>query len=210
MGGDDGDDDFDGGEKNEAARKKNIVSDEKKSGFGQKRKFSAALTGLKFMRRARESTLSSSKNAGSFEETKDATVMESPSTSGRRRPLQHATEEATKNATTMNEERWTYETSEQCAAARKRRAVREHLAAKKKKRMHPHWVFGRQSFGGFNAAIEQLAREQEEKRLKAKGAVRAARQNAAASSKGKRDVVSSKTKNKKETKKRTTTTTPKR
>ena len=179
---------------------------------GQKRKFSAALTGLKFMRRARESTLSSSKNAGSFEETKDATVMESPSTSGRRRPLQHATEEATnKNATmTMNEERWTYETSEQCAAARKRRAMREHLAAKKKKRMHPHWVFGRRSFGGFNAAIEQLAREQEEKRLKAKGAVRAARQNAAASSKGKRDVVSSKTKNKKETKKRTTTTTPKR
>ena len=110
---------------------------------GQKRKFSAALTGLKFMRRARESTLSSSKNAGSFEETKDATVMESPSTSGRRRPLQHATEDATNTnattttTTTTNEEHWTYETSEQCAAARKRRAMREHLAAKKKKRMHP-------------------------------------------------------------------------
>ena len=196
MGDDDDDDDDD--------KKK------KSSGCGgQKRKFSAALTGLKFMRRARESTLSSSKNAGSFEETKDATVMESPSTSGRRRPLQHATEDATNTnatttTTTTNEERWTYETSEQCAAARKRRAMREHLAAKKKKRMHPHWVFGRRSFGGFNAAIEQLAREQEEKRLKAKGAVRAARQNAAASSKGKRDVVSSKTKNKKETKKRTT------
>ena len=62
--------------------KKNMGDDDdddkkkKSSGCGgQKRKFSAALTGLKFMRRARESTLSSSKNAGSFEETKDAKKM---------------------------------------------------------------------------------------------------------------------------------------
>ena len=45
----------------------------------------------------------------------------------------------------------------------------------KKKTSNTQWVFGRRSFGGFNKAIEAMAREQQERTMKAKLAIRDAR-----------------------------------
>ena len=110
-------------------------------------KFSSKLKGLKFMQRAQEKKTSDDEKA--------------------------ATTTSTKN----DDEHWTYENPEEYERARKQKALQEQLASvrEKKKTSNTQWVFGRRSFGGFNKAIEAMAREQQERTRKAKLAIRDAR-----------------------------------
>ena len=144
---------------------------------GSNSKFSSKLKGLKFMQRAQE------KKTGNAE--KETTTTTTTTTA--------------RSTTTTNDEHWTYENPEQYERARKQKALKEQLASlrEKKTMSSPQWVFGRRSFGGFNKAIEAMAREQEERQMKAKLAIRDARNS---------KVDKKKNKNKMSSKKSTTTT----
>ena len=145
---------------------------------GSNSKFSSKLKGLKFMQRAQE------KKTGNAEKETTTTT----------------TTTARTTTTTTNDEHWTYENPEQYERARKQKALKEQLASlrEKKTMSNPQWVFGRRSFGGFNKAIEAMAREQEERQMKAKLAIRDARNS---------KVDKKKNKNKMSSKKSTTPTT---
>ena len=145
---------------------------------GSNSKFSSKLKGLKFMQRAQE------KKTGNDEKKTTTTT----------------TTTTARTTTTTNDEHWTYENPEQYERARKQKALKEQLASlrEKKTMSNPQWVFGRRSFGGFNKAIEAMAREQEERQMKAKLAIRDARNS---------KVDKKKNKNKMSSKKSTTTTT---
>jgi hypothetical protein len=145
---------------------------------GSNSKFSSKLKGLKFMQRAQEK-----KTGNDEKETKTTTTTTTARTT-----------------TTTNDEHWTYENPEQYERARKQKALKEQLASlrEKKTMSSPQWVFGRRSFGGFNKAIEAMAREQEERQMKAKLAIRDARNS---------KVDKKKKKNKMSSKKSTTTAT---
>jgi len=147
---------------------------------GSNSKFSSKLKGLKFMQRAQE------KKTGNAEKETTTTTTTTTTTA--------------RTTTTTNDEHWTYENPEQYERARKQKALKEQLASlrEKKTMSNPQWVFGRRSFGGFNKAIEAMAREQEERQMKAKLAIRDARNS---------KVDKKKNKNKMSSKKSTTTTT---
>ena len=117
-------------------------------------KFSSKLKGLKFMQRAQEKKTSDDEKATTT--TTKATTLSN-----------------NKN----DDEHWTYENPEEYERARKQKALQEQLASvrEKKKTSNTQWVFGRRSFGGFNKAIEAMAREQQERTRKAKLAIRDAR-----------------------------------
>jgi len=140
---------------------------------GSNSKFSSKLKGLKFMQRAQEK-----KTGNSEKETTTTTT----------------TTARTTTTTTTNDEHWTYENPEQYERARKQKALKEQLASlrEKKTMSSPQWVFGRRSFGGFNKAIEAMAREQEERQMKAKLAIRDARNSKVDKKKNKNKKMSSK------------------
>ena len=134
---------------------------------GSNSKFSSKLKGLKFMQRAQE------KKTGNAEKETTTTA---------------------RTTTTTNDEHWTYENPEQYERARKQKALKEQLASlrEKKTMSSPQWVFGRRSFGGFNKAIEAMAREQEERQMKAKLAIRDARNSKVDKKKNKNKMSSKK------------------
>lgn len=138
---------------------------------GSNSKFSSKLKGLKFMQRAQE------KKTGNAEKETTTTTTTARTTT-----------------TTTNDEHWTYENPEQYERARKQKALKEQLASlrEKKTMSSPQWVFGRRSFGGFNKAIEAMAREQEERQMKAKLAIRDARNSKVDKKKNKNKKMSSK------------------
>jgi len=140
---------------------------------GSNSKFSSKLKGLKFMQRAQE------KKTGNAE--KETTTTTTTTTTTAR----------TTTTTTTNDEHWTYENPEQYERARKQKALKEQLR-EKKTMSSPQWVFGRRSFGGFNKAIEAMAREQEERQMKAKLAIRDARNSKVDKKKNKNKKMSSK------------------
>jgi len=129
-------------------------------------KFSSKLKGLKFMQRAQEKKTSDDEKATT---TTSLTTARTTTTT---------TTKATTTSTNKNDdEHWTYENPEEYERARKQKALQEQLASvrEKKKTSNTQWVFGRRSFGGFNKAIEAMAREQQERTMKAKLAIRDAR-----------------------------------
>lgn len=130
-------------------------------------KFSSKLKDLKFMQRAQEKKTS--------DDEKATTTTTSLTTA---RTTTTTTTKATTTSTNKNDdEHWTYENPEEYERARKQKALQEQLASvrEKKKTSNTQWVFGRRSFGGFNKAIEAMAREQQERTMKAKLAIRDAR-----------------------------------
>ena len=129
-------------------------------------KFSSKLKGLKFMQRAQEKKTSDDEKATT---TTSLTTARTTTTT---------TTKATTTSTNKNDdEHWTYENPDEYERARKQKALQEQLASvrEKKKTSNTQWVFGRRSFGGFNKAIEAMAREQQERTMKAKLAIRDAR-----------------------------------
>jgi len=122
-------------------------------------KFSTKLKGLKFMQRA--------------EEKKIATATSLTTTT-----MIALTRDAMDKV--KNDEHWTYEKQES-EHIRKRKAIEEQLETTTNKRgkieLNPNFVMGRRSFGGMNLELEEKAREQVEKQLKAKQAIRDARAN---------------------------------
>lgn len=130
-------------------------------------KFSSKLKGLKFMQRAQEKKTSDDEKATT---TTSLTTARTTTTT--------TTTKATTLSNNKNDdEHWTYENPEEYERARKQKALQEQLASvrEKKKTSNTQWVFGRRSFGGFNKAIEAMAREQQERTRKAKLAIRDAR-----------------------------------
>ena len=128
-------------------------------------KFSSKLKGLKFMQRAQEKKTSDDEKATTT--TTSLTTARTTTT----------TTKATTTSIKNDDEHWTYENPEEYERARKQKALQEQLASvrEKKKTSNTQWVFGRRSFGGFNKAIEAMAREQQERTMKAKLAIRDAR-----------------------------------
>ena len=151
-------------------------------------KFSSKLKGLKFMQRAQEKKTS---------DDEKATTTTTSLTTARTTTTTTTTKATTLSNNKNDDEHWTYENPEEYERARKQKALQEQLASvrEKKKTSNTQWVFGRRSFGGFNKAIEAMAREQQERTMKAKLAIRDARINKV---------------DKKNTKKKTTIQTTKR
>ena len=152
-------------------------------------KFSSKLKGLKFMQRAQEKKTSDDEKATT---TTSLTTARTTTTT--------TTTKATTLSNNKNDdEHWTYENPEEYERARKQKALQEQLASvrEKKKTSNTQWVFGRRSFGGFNKAIEAMAREQQERTMKAKLALRDARINKVDKKNTKKKTTIQKTKRKK-------------